>query len=90
MFGIGKLAKRLKWIADQLRHLSDINDTLSRLADAAEYQVWYTSGRPVGIRSISIDNMIGEDGMTVSNVTVELLPAKVTAAAQIVTVAVAL
>lgn len=34
MFGLGKIAKRLQWIADQLvnlRQLRDINESLSRV-----------------------------------------------------------
>lgn len=95
MFGIGKLSRRINELNDTISEighllcaqLGAVTDALDRIADADEAQVWYTAGRPTGIRSLTIDNQeIG--GMTISNVTVELLPAKVTAVAQIVTVSV--
>ncbi len=103
MWGIAKVARRLSELndtisdignrlAEQLGAMTDeqarIADDVARIAAAQEAQDWYTAGRPTGIRSITTDNQ-EIDGMTVSNVTVELLPAKPTAVSQIVTVAVA-
>lgn len=96
MFGIGKLSRRVNELNDTISEmghllcsqLGAVTDALERIADADEAQVWYTAGRPTGIRSISIDN-VEISGMAISNVTVQLLPAKPGAASQVCTVAVA-
>lgn len=96
MFGIGKLSRRINELNDTISEighllcaqLGAVTDALERIADADEAQVWYTAGRPTGIKAIKIDNQ-EIDGMTVSNVTVELLPAKPGAASQVCTVTVA-
>ena len=99
MWGIGKIVRRLSGIEQAIEGMQlDLGEVasliqtaahhLDRIAVAQEAQVWYTAGRPVGIRGVTINNTV-VGSMTVSNVTVELLPAKPTSASQVVTVAVA-
>ncbi len=95
MFGIGKLSRRLNELNDTISEIGDrlceqlgaATDAMERFADAAEAHLWYTAGRPTGIRSIKIDTQ-EMDGMVISNVTVELLPTADDAVSQVVTVAV--
>lgn len=95
MFGIGKLSRRISELNDTISEIGDrlceqlgaATDALDRIADAAEAHLWYTAGRPTGIRAIRIDTQ-EINGMAISNVTVELLPTAEDAVSQVVTVAV--
>ena len=100
MLCFGKIRKQLRRIADAIIDASDIgtdvaklSQDVKRIANVAEYwmrrEMWSERGRPAGIVSMSVSTTIEENGMAVSNVSVELLPAKPEAVSQVVTVAVA-